>query len=307
VVFVFHNPQVLSQKQVHGQLSDQELGNLPRPFHEESGAVIFDKPKNQEEIARETRENEQHEFARAQVSTNKKLAWFTGLLVVGTFSGLAIGIWQASISQRAANAAKDAVDVASRTLAETQTSNARQAELTEKARVSSEESSKQAFQATIDNFHHEQRAWVGPIEMGINEPPIHVGSRLVATIVLTNSGKTPALNVSTLAAIAFWDKRLPVDPHFKIDNTDQPSNSVIQPGMKETITTLPISSPLNSGAGVVGTNDLAEIESGESIVYVFGRITYRDVFQKEHRTTFCGFLNRNLTTLRACKTYNQAD
>jgi hypothetical protein len=55
----------------------------------------------------------------------------------------------------------DAVKVASDTLAETQASNARQAFLTDQARKSSETTSSKSLQATIENFHLDQRAWVG--------------------------------------------------------------------------------------------------------------------------------------------------
>src|ERR1700678_459835 len=119
-------------RQVH--LSDQEQNSEPAPFHEEGGAVIFDKPKSQDEIARQRREDEQHEFARRQVKTNHRVAVFTGLLVFATLCTILVGIWQGNISQRAADAARDAEGVADRPFAEPQASNARQAELTEKAR-----------------------------------------------------------------------------------------------------------------------------------------------------------------------------
>jgi hypothetical protein len=93
-------------------LSEQEKDNESRPFHLEGGGIVFDKPKSQEEIARETREREQHEFARSQVKTNKRLAWFTGALVVATFCTIGVGVWQGCISQKASNAARDAADAA---------------------------------------------------------------------------------------------------------------------------------------------------------------------------------------------------
>lgn len=93
-------------------MSDNEQDSADRPFHREGQAVVFDKPRSEEEIARETRDREQHEFARAQVKTNRRLAWFTGALVLATFCTIAIGVWQAEISQKAANAAKSAADAA---------------------------------------------------------------------------------------------------------------------------------------------------------------------------------------------------
>ncbi|MFP5233615.1 MAG: hypothetical protein ACLGQX_13475 [Acidobacteriota bacterium] len=64
---------------------------------------------------------------------------------------------QAVASETAAIAAKGAVKVAADTLAETQESD-------KQARVDSAANEKRAYtalQATINNFHQEQRAWVG--------------------------------------------------------------------------------------------------------------------------------------------------
>jgi hypothetical protein len=119
-------------------LSDQEQDNESHSFHLEGGHAVFEKPKSQEEIARDRRESEQHKFAREQVKTNRKMTFFTGLLVLATGFGSGIGIWQATISQTAANAARDAADaskeavfIAQRTLAETARSNNRQAQISQ--------------------------------------------------------------------------------------------------------------------------------------------------------------------------------
>jgi hypothetical protein len=99
-------------------LSDHEQKDESRAFHFEAGRPIFEKAKGQEEATNETRAREQHEFAREQVKINKKQNLFTALLVMGTFFGTGIGIWQGSISQTAANAARDAASTASDAVAE---------------------------------------------------------------------------------------------------------------------------------------------------------------------------------------------
>jgi hypothetical protein len=91
-----------------------------RAFHKEGEAVVFETPKTEEETAREDRANEQHEFARAQVETNKQMVRLTGALVIATFLTISVGIWQAVISREAANAARDAAQTASNTLGEMQ-------------------------------------------------------------------------------------------------------------------------------------------------------------------------------------------
>jgi hypothetical protein len=75
-----------------------------------------------------------------------------------------------------------------------------QAEKMDASRLSSEADSRKALQATIDNFHQEQRAWVG-IEIILQsiDPKESFGANSIqfahASVNLRNTGKTPALNV----------------------------------------------------------------------------------------------------------------
>lgn len=52
---------------------------------------------------------------------------------------------------------------------------------------------------------------------------------------------------------------------------------------------------------VLANLQLQEIRSGS------GRIPYKDVFDRQHLTTFCGFLRTDLETVTACNGYNEAD
>jgi Sec-independent protein translocase protein TatA len=70
--------------------------------------------------------------------------------------------------RKATRATQDAVGVASRTLNETQTANAKQAIASQEARIDAQKASdasakeaESALQATIEDFHQEQRAWIG--------------------------------------------------------------------------------------------------------------------------------------------------
>src|SRR5215469_2880824 len=91
--------------------SNQRNNGTPA-FHEESGAVVFEAPKPQEEVARQRRVDEQHEFARRQVTTNIWMVVFTGALVLATACTIGVGIWQASLSKESADAAKVSADAA---------------------------------------------------------------------------------------------------------------------------------------------------------------------------------------------------
>jgi hypothetical protein len=54
--------------------------------------------------------------------------------------------------------------------------------------------------------------------------------------------------------------------------------------------------------------DIDNLKGGKSVLYVFGKIIYEDVFShKEHHTTFCQYMWPNLTTMVNCSKYNDAD
>jgi hypothetical protein len=152
----------------------------------------------------------------------------------------------------------------------------------------------------------DERAWLGAVKIGVVNAPIGLNNPVIGLIELTNSGKSPAKKVRTLAAIQALKKGVVLVPKYAIDKTDQPSYSVIQPGMPMEITTLPIEGTQGK-IGTVGIDDLADFKSGDYIVYIYGIITYEDIFSHKHTTKFCGFVNRNLQTVRACQSYNEAN
>jgi len=196
-------------------LSNQELDNGQSPFHEEGGSVIFDKPKSQEEIARQRREDEQHKFARSQVKTNRALAWFTGALVLATLCTIIVGIWQARISHAQLIAMQGQLDEMNRSGEQSTEQTwsaigninwmARSMDLSEKQ-------SEKSLHAAVDQFHQDQRAWVGltgfRVELSPNAaviPNLTTTDRAVAGFV--NSGRTPARDVKGIVGFGFKDRK----------------------------------------------------------------------------------------------------
>ena len=92
-----------------------------RGFHLEGANIILDKPKSQEEIDRIIRETKDDQYKDSQIKSNRRLTLLNLFLVIGTLVGSGIGIWQASISRIAADAAKSAATTASETLKEMKT------------------------------------------------------------------------------------------------------------------------------------------------------------------------------------------
>ncbi len=152
------------------------------------------------------------------------------------------------------------------------------------------------------------RAWAG-IKTVLPPDPIKIGSTLKATVVLTNAGQTPALNFKNLVSIKVLKAGIQIlDPKYRIDSTTQNSLSTFLPGNVMYATTLPVESiNSNQGAGLLSKEDLDDIVSGRFIVYVFGRITYDDIFSFHHFTNFCMYLKRDLINFTSCDTYNEMD
>jgi hypothetical protein len=86
-------------KQVYKKLPKPKQGDGNHPFPHDGDAFVLPAVVDPEETAKRARENEQHEFQRSQVKTNKKIAHFTGWLVIATICTIGVGIWQATITR----------------------------------------------------------------------------------------------------------------------------------------------------------------------------------------------------------------
>jgi hypothetical protein len=298
---MFHGPPS-NLEQVDCALSNQEHDSEPTTFHREGDAVVFDKPPSAEEASRKRREDEQHEFARAQVDTNRTLAWFTGALVVATFCTIGVGVWQATISRTAANAARDAVIVASNTLTETQVSNGRQATLTDQARKdsnsaseSNQKESDKALQAAIDNFHQQQRAWIAVVSVHGTKPELN--KPFSAIVDVKDTGLTPAKNVITDSAFAGYPKGMPVNFDFGLS---EHKLGILSPGGDRAIT----SSLGDSTKGI----DQASVDQFAPLnIYVYGIIRYDDIYGFHHWITYCSQLSDDRSQYNFCEQHNDTD
>jgi hypothetical protein len=162
--------------------------------------------------------------------------------------------------------------------------------------------SERSLKATIDNFHLEQRAWVGLADA---LPPLFVegGKRVYVKegeeasfgFVITNSGRTPATNVVQGTSYIDLPRGTKFSPQYPGTNRAE----VLQPNIRVwamTPNTEPFTKPQVDG-----------LKNGAYTLYVFGKVSYDDVFGVVHHTTFCMQLSRDLTGFSACPAYNTAD
>ena len=68
-----------------------------------------------------------------------------------------------------------------------------------------------------------------------------------------------------------------------------------------------MSIPTLETPGVAERFHVTSFASGEYIDYVYGEISYEDIFGQPHKTEFCTYVDQTLTQLFSCATYNYAD
>jgi hypothetical protein len=157
---------------------------------------------------------------------------------------------------------------------------------------------KTGLDASIEASRIDQRAWVGPTGEVILD--IKPWKQPQITTVVSNTGKTPALHVRALIVgkIGLKGTAMMFD-YAKLPSGQNRSDTTLQPGTH--ITLYPENTP------VFSPTQIETIKRGDIVVYVHGKITYQDVFGKEHHTTFCSIVDRNLTDAEDCPQYNHAD
>jgi hypothetical protein len=197
------------------------------------------------------------------------------LLAVGVYAYVAVLQWREMV--RATGAAERTVNEARRN------------------RIQSEKS----LDATIAQFHLDQRAWVGPTDITLNE--MHAPNPISAKVSITNSGKTAALRARVTYILHPSDVPLNIEEYAKHPVEGEPK---VRPPFtlfpNATMVLLP-STGSTDDLGIRGVND------GRKLLYLFGRIEYHDVFNTVHETRFCVRYHSEAKAFGACESYNYAD
>jgi hypothetical protein len=162
------------------------------------------------------------------------------------------------------------------------------------------------LKANIEISRRDQRAWVGviavepPVLKDPNNNPVYVKEGLPAKfgVVISNFGKSPALKVKPAINAYLLAADAKLSPGYGIG--ERRSIGVIQPQARGTL-------PTNPTPTIFNASHINDMKSGKLILYLFGMITYEDVFKEPHCTTFCMFLSPSLNAFMTCNTYNQAD
>ena len=150
-----------------------------------------------------------------------------------------------------------------------------------------------------NTFKDEQRAWVGAL--GATDIVVKENEPISFRVVVTNSGKTPALHLRFLTGSRGAAKGQRIKFVYDPVPKDQiVSDFVLQPGSQYLL-------PSGDPKSLPNKAAVGEITSGAFRVYIFGRMTYEDVSKRSHHTKFCFVISPDLKNANACDTYNEAD
>jgi len=155
--------------------------------------------------------------------------------------------------------------------------------------------SRAALEGTLTMSRNDQRAWVGAMRP---HGEIVADSPLKVTIILKNLGRTPALNVSYKARLHWQPFSEPFKPH-DLSTDSSTARGLLQPTEE---VTLPLVEPKPLTKEEVGT-----IISREFTLYLYGEVSYDDVFAKHHRLKFAYHTTPTLDGWQEVDAYNTAD
>jgi hypothetical protein len=148
----------------------------------------------------------------------------------------------------------------------------------------------------LSEMHLDQRAWLG-IDR-INQFDFKPGQGFSIPFDMTNTGKTPALHVKTKTSLKSLEKEQTFTVTYPDPRLYKGSNGVVQPQQHLTLSTLPTDVP---------TMQYGDIQNGRGILYAYGDITYDDIYDKSHETTFCVMFYLGLSGPIPCDVYNEAN
>ena len=156
-------------------------------------------------------------------------------------------------------------------------------------------STAETLKFTQQNVHLEQRAWVSAL-MSLRQ--FKAGKPILADVVTSNSGKTPALHVDVTMEVL-----------LAAPSSEPPRNgSAVRQSQDEQARNL---APQAAMRTIVGekmelvAEDFKKIDDGLLQYTVSGVIRYDDIFGYGHETRFCGFIDPASKAILNYKTGNE--
>jgi hypothetical protein len=141
-----------------------------------------------------------------------------------------------------------------------------------------------------------ERAWVGIHAVSAQ---VEIGKPIITTVEFINTGKTPAINLTTRAVGEAVVKNSP--PDYTKEGYSIDSKGIVYPQQKIRISLKDSTQPPLNQVG------FDQVEKGDALIYVHGRVNYSDVFGKDHWFTYCFLYEPDRKTVSAYKEHNDTD
>jgi len=223
-------------------------------------------------------DSEEARAARQETRDTNRLRLEAAAVIAGGIVAIAT-LGQLMLTKRAVNIAAVSADAAQKGVNATQ----------------------QSIETTVKQFQLDQRAWVGPIQ--VSQPPeFKVDPDLRGYVVITNTGKSPALSEEHTISEMAMPRKMKFAPQYGKNESPITGKSAMQPNAWYKV-------PVWANPPISG-DFVKWINSGDLRLYLFGTITYLDIFQQRHRTTFCYWFDtsdKSRPAFSTCDTYNEAD
>lgn len=169
------------------------------------------------------------------------------------------------------------------------------AEDTASAGVISANAAKAAVDHSRQSAQIELRAYIGLDDTKLKN--VAAGKKPAMLLQFKNSGRTPAKKVQLWARFKYDS----VPEQLPRGSSTPSSSSTISP---EAIFSLP-----DEMKNALTSQDVALIKSGRAAIYIYGEVTYEDVFGHPHRTLFNLVHTKSTptSTLTVCADGNESD
>jgi hypothetical protein len=269
----------------------------------EHGVAIIETPEDREKREKREADERRAEYDKAQflinkqqLKVNRRLAFFTGLLLITSLMSGAVAIWEASIAANAAAAAKKSADaalstydavygeqgIAERTIHQMVDQTVAQSEAALAA--------KDSIRNTQEQMRLDERAWVGVMSFRLTQNTVTKQTSVL--IRLNNSGKTPALDGELGMKQGFnvgpidWST-VPTSRDFAFDT----KLGAYASGAVKTF------EPPFAYGNLTSQQILNGVLNEGWIYYFYGEIRYHDTFTKAwHYTDFCIYTDKTVAT-----------
>jgi len=150
----------------------------------------------------------------------------------------------------------------------------------------------------LNAMGQDERAWVG----AGNGKFVINSKELKVEFTVANVGKSPASYAVSNVAWTGKMKGENLRPADIVYPREDGQNGTIFPTQ-----TFQLSNTLPSPTDQHQAVNADQLSKGERLLFVFGRIKYRDVFKDWHWTHFCVLVQQDLITDKPCDFYNDTD